>query len=311
MKLSIISTIIFLVVNTNLDAQLFKKMLDRTADKIGQRVEDKVVEGISTELANRAVRPLDNIYDEMFKTQYKERYGKDWEEEEFENDEEREKAMQAMFGNMFGTVDLPDVYQFDRIIDIEVYDYGSKKPNQMKLLTSNSQGIFGMEQEEDGVQLMVYDFDNDVMTIFNEDEKTATAIPNVMGMAKMFQPAIEKEMEKEMADVEVSEIKSKTILDCKSKGYKVKTDEEESEFYICMDAGTSWSDSYGRLMKQLSPNFYEKNEMYSHLTSGMLMRAKTKRKKDKKESKWETTNIAEKSISIVTNNYKLTNTMGQ
>jgi len=307
MKKLITILLIVLFAASESDAQLFKKMLDRTADKISDRVEDKIVEGISTELANRAVRPLDRMYDEMFRQQYKEQYGKEWDDEEYENDEERTAAMNAMWGSMFGTVDLPESYSFDKVIEIEVYDYGSKKANKMKMIVNQNQPIFGMEQEEDGTQIVVYDFEKDIVTIFNESEKTAMAVPNVMKLAKAFSPQIEEEMKKEMEGAEISEIKSKKILDCQSKGYKVKTEEEESEFYICMDAEVSWGESYGKMMKQLSPNFYENNELYSEFTSGMLMRAKTKRKKDKKESKWETKKISSKNYTIKTADYKLTN----
>ena len=60
-------------------------------------------------------------------------------------------------------------------------------------------------------------------------------------------------------------------------------------------------------MFNISGNFYDNNELYSEFTRGMLMRAKTKRKKDKKESKWETKKISSKSYSIKTADYKLTN----
>ena len=298
---------IVLLAMSSSDAQLFKKMLDRTADKITNRVEDKIVEGISTELANRAVRPLDRMYDEMFRQQYREQYGKEWDDEAYENDEERVAAMNAMWGSMFGAVDLPESYSFDKIVEIEVYDYGSKKANKMKMIVSQSQPIFGMEQEENGIQIVVYDFEKDIVTIFNESEKTAMAVPNVMKLAKAFSPQIEAEMKKDMQGAEISEIKSKKILDCQTKGYKVNTEEEESEFYICMDADVSWGESYGKMMTQLAPNFYDNNELYSEFTRGMLMRAKTKRKKDKKESKWETKKISSKSYSIKTADYKLTN----
>ena len=289
------------------DAQFFKKVLDRAAVKIGNQVEDKIVEGISTELANRAVRPLDKMYDEMFRQQYKEQYGKEWDDEDYKNEEERANAMTDMWGSMFGTVDLPESYRFNKVIEVEVYDYGSKKANKMKMMVNQGEPIFGMEQEENGTQIIVYDFKKDIVTIFNESKKTAMAVPNVMKLAKSFSPQFEQEVKNQMDGAKISEIKSKRILDCQSKGYNIKTDKEESDFYICLDSDVSWGESYGKMMKQLSPNSYENNELFAEFSSGMLMRAKTKRTKDKKESTWETKKISSQNYSIQTADYELSN----
>jgi len=62
--LALLNSLLFCIPTS--EAQLFKKLVDRTADKIAQRAEDKIVEGVSNELANRAMRPLDKAFDDIF-----------------------------------------------------------------------------------------------------------------------------------------------------------------------------------------------------------------------------------------------------
>lgn len=284
-------------------AQLFKKMIDRTADKISQKVEDKVVEGISTELANRAVRPLDNIYDEIFREQYKATYGEDYDDSKYENDEERANAMTAMLNSMYGSVDLPPSYTFEYALEIETYDYGEKKPNKMKMFINPNSAIMGIEQNEDGTKYMVFDFEKDIMTVYDEEAKTAMAIPNVMKMASTF-AANSMDQGEDFSFEKMK--KTKKILDCESQGYKTKTDEEESEFYVCDDLAFGWKDSFGRMLQKTAPNFYKEGQ-YADI-NGMMLEANTKRNKDKKESKWITKKIDEKQFVIKNDEYKLNNT---
>lgn len=288
------------------EAQLFKKLVDRTTDKIVNRVEDKIVEEVSTELANMAVRPLNNYIDQLFQTRYQEQYGKEWDDSEFENNEERQAAMNAVWSSMFGSVELPDQYSFSKAVEIDVYDYGAKSANTMWMIFGSDGSLFAMEQEDKGQKTMiVYDFDKDVVAIFNESDKTAMAIPGVMGLTKAFMPMVEQEIKEEMEHTTVTKIAGKNLLDCQTQGYILVNEEEESEFYICSHAGVSWGDSYGQFMEQLSPTFYQDSEVYNDMKEGMLMFATSKRKKDDKVSKWETKQIVDTDYTIKTSDYKM------
>ena len=306
-RLILLFTVLLITVSDS-EAQLFKKVIDRTTDKLANRVEDRIVEEVSNELVNMAVRPLDNYMDQLFRQRYKEQNGKDWDDSEYENDEERQAAMSAVWASMFGSVELPDEYSFSKAVEIDVYDYGQNTANTMWMIFGPDDSLFAMEQQDKGQkQLIVYDFDNDVVSIFNQSDKTAMAIPGVMGLTKAFMPMVEQQMKEEMEQTSVTKIDGKTLLGCQTKGYNFKSEEEESEFYICSEAGISWGDSYGKLMEQLSPTFYQDNEVYNDVKNGMLMLATTKRAKDNKVSKWETKQIVDTDYNIKTSEYQISN----
>jgi hypothetical protein len=292
----------------NADAQLLKRVIDRTSDKITDRVADKVVEEVSNELANMAMRPFNNYMDELFQQRYREKYGEDWDDSEYKNDEERRVAMNSVWASMFGTVELPEEYSFSKAVEIDLYDYGATSPNTMWMIYGQDESLFAMEQQDGGEkQVMVYDFEKDVVAIFNQTEKTAMAIPGVMGLTKAFMPMVEEEMKKEMEETTVTKIAGKTLLDCQTQGYNLVNNEEESEFYICADAGVRWGDSYGQILEQLSPTFYQENEIFEEMKDGMLMFSTTKRKKDDKVSIWDTQQIVDTDYTIITSDYQLTN----
>ncbi len=303
MKYFITLSLVGLTSLSTLSAQLFKRVMDRAADKIEQRVEDKIVEGISTEIANRAVRPLDNVYDQIFREQYKATYGKEWDDEEYENDEERMNAMQAMLNSMYGNVELPESYTFDFAVEIETYDYGEKKPNKMKMLFNSNSGIFAMVQAEEDESLIVFDAENDIMTIYNQKEKTAMAMPSVMKMAGAF--AASAEYQESQTQYKFEKHKTKKILGYEAQGYKAESEEDKSEFYVSDQLGFSWRESFGQMLQKSAPNLYKSHD--GEYMDGFLLEAKSKRKKDGKESKWETKKVEEKTTTINNKDYKLSN----
>ncbi len=287
----------------NSNAQLFKRLGDRIQDKLEKKVEDKLVEELSEEIANRAMRPLDKAFDDMFKAKYKEEHGEEYDESKYEGDPEgRDAAMQAMMSSMFGNVNLPEKIEFDYAIAIDVYDYGEKKPNRVKMLISTSSNTFGMEQSQGGDKnIIVFEGSADKMYLFNESKKTVMAMSGIMGMASvMGKQELEKELDKDLKIEKTS--KTKKILGYKSTKYKMESEEDKGEFYLSTDLPFQWKDSFGGMIEKLSPQFYEKHPEYNQ--EGMLLEAKTKRKKDKKESKWITKEISNKKMIITTSEYK-------
>jgi len=56
------------------------------------------------------------------------------------------------------------------------------------------------------------------------------------------------------------------------------------------------------MIQKLSPQFYENNPEYD--IKGMLLEAKSKRKEDKKESKWITKEVSNSNTVIKTGDYR-------
>ena len=303
-RLILLFTVLLITVSDS-EAQLFKKVVDRAVDKVADRVEDKIVEEVSTELANMAVKPLDNYMDELFRQNYEQEYGKEWDESEFQNDKERQEAMNALWGSMFGTANLPEEYNFAKAAEVEIYNYGDKSPTSMWMIFGSDDKIFAMEQEDKGKkQVIVYDLENDAIAMFDQSNKTVLAMPGVMSMSKGIMPLVEEQMKEEMEQANITRIDGKTFLGCDTKGFKFVDDEEESEFYICSDAGISWSDPFGELIGQLSPTFYQ-DEVYSDVKGGMLIYANSVRKEDGKVSTWEIKQIVDTDFNIKTSEYQV------
>ncbi|MEL6389732.1 MAG: DUF4412 domain-containing protein [Bacteroidota bacterium] len=282
-------------------AQLFKKLTNRVADKVAQRAEDKLVEELSEEIANRAMRPLDKAFDDMFRAQYKEQYGEEWDDSEYEGDPEAEQAaMTAMMSSMFGNVDIPEQFSFDYTIEFETYDYGAKKPNTAIMMISTTSTAFGMKTEAEGESATII-YDNDNMYLFNEKEKTVMAMGGIMGMASAISSAAIEENMPQLIKFEKTG-KSKKILGYSSDQFKIETDEDKGEAYISTDLPFDWKDAFGGMMEQLAPNYYKEHPEYK--IDGMLLEAKSKRKSDKKETKWITKDISNKTVTIKSSNYK-------
>ncbi len=292
-------------------AQLFKRMMKRAQDKIEQRIEDKVVEEISEEIANRAMRPVNEAFDAMFRKKYKETYGEEYDDSKYEDDPQGRAAdIQGLINAMYGNADLPAAYDFNYSVEIEVYDYGQKKPNNMQLLIAtgqNSNGIMGFSDQSRGTdQIMVFDFDKDHIAIFDNQNQTVMALPGVFSMASAMALSTQEEASGE--DIKIEKMnKTKTILGYQAQGYKTESDETKGEFYVSRDLPFDWSDSFGRLSEKFSGNFLTSDR--SEPIRGMLLKASTKRKKDKKESKWIVTAIDKTDKSITTSQYK--NSMSQ
>lgn len=302
-----ILTVLLLSSYGTAEAQLLKRVLNRATDKIANKVEDKIVEGISEEIANRAMRPIDDWYEQVFREQYKATYGKEYDDSEYENDEERAAAMSAMMSSMFGSTEIADSYSFSHVMEVDMYDYGAKKPNKMKLLISTDSDIFGVKQESGDDQLIVWDFGKDVMVLFNEKEKTAMGMPSFMKMAsKMAAHSVDQELSDENFTIEKTS-KTKKILGYKAQKYEFSTDDETGEAFMTDEIGFSWKDSYGKMMKDLAPNFYRDNEVFAG--NMMVLESVNKRKSDKKKSKWITRKIDDKGYKIKTSDYKVSNPM--
>ncbi|MFT6810116.1 MAG: hypothetical protein ACJA01_003359 [Saprospiraceae bacterium] len=300
-RLILISLILILLV-TSAEGQLFKKLGNRIQDKIERKVEDKVVEEVSEEIANRAMRPIDDAIESMFRTQYKETYGEEYDDSEYEgNPEGRAAAMQGIMAALYGNVELPEQFAFSHDIHISVYDYGNKKANKMVLMVGSDGATMGFKNEDNKEQVMVFDFVKDQFAMFDNKKKTVMAMSGVFSMATAFaQSSISEDHEKFKFE---KMNKTKTILGYKAQGYKAETKDEKSEFYMSEDLPFDWSDMYGNLVEKMSANFYAEDSSQTP-PKGMLLEAKTKRKKDKKESKWIVDKISSQSTVISISEYK-------
>ena len=284
------------------EAQLFKKLKKRTEQKILQRAENKIVEGISEEFARRAMKPIDNAFDEMFRQSYKDKYGKDFDDSDLDDDPDiRRQQMNNILNNMYGEVDLPESYVFDYTVEVEVTNFGEEKPEKMKLYIDPINGYFGVRQKQNGEEhTMVFDPVKDQVVLFNEKEKTVMAIPNVMQMASVYGGQYQGEVDDTI--VYFGKIdKQKKILKYMCQGYEMETEEYKSIFYVTDRLPFNWTDSFGGFAQNISGNLYKDHEEYD--VNGMLMEGTTVDKKSGAESLWEVTKISDKQFKIDCSKY--------
>lgn len=290
MKL-VIRTLILIMLSSPVYAQGFlKKLGDKTMNKIQKKAEDKLVDELSEKLANAAVKPINNYMDSLFAESYEQETGEAY-------DPANAEKMSAFLEGMMAKVELPESYNFDYTLEVEVRDFGSKKEETMYMLVSTSQDIFGMQQKQDGKDmLIVFDNENSAMVSYNQDTKEVMALPvNSALMGAFAERAMEEEAKEK--DLKVTRLnKSKKVLGYASEGYRFESSDSESEVYISKSLPFSWEDSFGTMLRQFAPNFYKENEEYQ--IDGMMMEAETERKEDGKTSSWKMKKIEDKDYTI-------------
>ncbi len=305
MKKLYLAIIVSLLVTTNsVDAQLLGRLRNAVVDKVERKVEEKVVEELSEKIANAAVKPINHAIDEMFKERYKDVHGKDFEGDPNMSDEERAQMMATMMSSLFGAVDLPEKYEFDYTLTIEVKDYGDKKGQTVKMLIANDGKAFGFEQMDNSqMGRMVYDSEKDKMVIYNDKDKTVMAMANIMtSVGAMAQ----EEMKRQDEEIEFKKTsKTKRILGYTAMRYDMESVEDTGEFYIGTGMPFSWQSAFGKMMEKFSPHFKPKSsKMEAEIMNGFVLESISKRKSDNKHSSWEVKKIDSGKVTIRNKDYK-------
>ena len=307
-SLLLVSLVILLFPTHSQSQGIFNKAKKAFGKKVSDHVEDKVVDELTTRLANAAVKPIDKAIDDMFKATYKEHHGTEYNDSLYQDDpEKRAQMMNDMLRSIYGDVELPDQYSFAYTIEIDVTDYDEKKPNKMYMLVDPESKAFGMKhKEEDKDMIMVFDVAQDQMVVFDNKEMSAFAMPNVLKMARAYGSTEQFNDDLKTYGKFEKINKSKKIAGYLSEGYKYESETDKGEFFVSTKLPFDWNDAFGGIVESISPNFYKQNPEYS--IEGMMMYAKAKRKDDGKESKWEVKKVSDKSFTVDCSKYQLANT---
>lgn len=300
MKNTIKLILLCLFISTTASAQGFlNKLKKKTADKISQKAEQKLVDELSEELANRAVKPIDSVMDSMFKESYEKKTGEKYDPEDSE-------AMNAFFENMFTPVELPEKYEFNYIMEVEISDSKEKDEYEMTLFISDEQSIFGIEQENDGEKMMmVFDGTNEAMITYNKKEKKLMAISLNSEMMSMFGKMAKSEADKEGVFQIEKTGKTKKILGYLAHEWEYEMGEYESEAYISEEVPFNWDDSYGQVIQQFVPDYYSERDEAQ--MKGMLLESRTINTEENSMTRWETKKIKKKKTKIDNSKYEQTN----
>ena len=267
-------------------------------DKIQRKAEDKLVDELSEKLANQAVKPINSFVDSLMVESYEQNTGEKY-------DPDNSQKMADALNSFLGTAEVPDNYKFNYKMIVETKDFGSKKSNEMEMLVSDEQAIFGIVQEEDDKKMMiVFDNVNECMVSYDLQKNEFIAIPLNASMMTAFNGMANTEVQQSNLRIEKM-AKGKDIIGYYSEGYRYISDDTNSDVYISKELPFTWDDSFGKLLKQFAPNFYKENEEYQ--IDGMLMEAVTKRDEDGKKSEWKTKKLIQKDFEINNSDYTRSN----
>jgi hypothetical protein len=268
-----------------------------------RKIEDKIVDAITDEIARRAFRPVEQAIDSMMRQKYRDSIngGKevDW--------DKAGAAYGQFLEDMNKAVDLPESYVFDIIQEVETTDYKGKK-NQMKLYYAKTEAIMGMENmdEEKSTQLVVMDLNRDVMVLYTTDkkgQKKAQAIPSVMKFGGAMAASVKSDEREKPSDLKIEKTgKTKKIAGYTGHQYKGESKDVELDMYVCEDLKTSWSSKTATYMQTVAPAAYM--ESIRNIQGGiMLAFDNTKKEGDKEKTSWNTRKLSEKTFLIKNADY--------
>ena len=287
MNLTKFCTTVFLLFSmTTVHAQIFGRIMDRAADKLSDHIEDKVVEKISEEIARAAYKPVDQAIDDMFKQQY-------------EQDSTGGQVANVDYGDYLSKimkpVDLPASYAFDVQIYAETKDYDGDR-NDLTILMSSTNDYLGMVTYEDGKETMiVFDPTDDIMAMYDMEEKKVSAFPSMIDLAT--QVAAEQEMNIERTG------KTKKIAGYECVEYLIEDETATTKAYVSEDFPASWAKAFGQMFQKVSPNSRNK------LLEGMTLKSESKTKKKNKKSTYETKKVTRDLYEITNAEYEKINYM--
>lgn len=274
--------------SSNSEAQIFKKVLDETKNKLGETLEDIVVDKASDIIVKKLNHSLNKHIDNQIENAFK---GSEfYTEEENYNSTKNQAALAGYLSTLNASVDLPESYLFDTEMRVELKD--ANNTSEIIYYFSKNKQIFGLGANENGdSQIMVYDMENNLMVIYMKDEngkEHAQAIPMNTALVGSI---IDSELEKEGLNYTIRPSgKTAIVAGKKCEGYIGVGEDSTTEFYTTTDVGISYSDTFSGLIDNVSNSEYQ--NMLSSV-NGMMMKAITM--EDGEETIWEVKSI--KSIS--------------
>jgi len=284
--MKVLLTLIATFTITFAHAQIFGRIVDRAKDKISNKIEDKVVERISEEIARAAMKPIDNAIDDMLK----ERHAQD-------SINGKTDVDYGEFVNAFlKPVNLPDSYTFDMTLECETKDYDGDKTDMEMLLTKDGSAI-GFVQFENGKRMtMVFDTKNDIMAVYNEEEKKVQGMPSMLSLAGAMASSQEEDAY-EMSFDKTGKTKKVAGYECDE--WEIDDEETTTKALVAENFPIEWKDSFGPFLKQMLPTTQR-----DQMPKGMTLKSESKTKAKNKKSKFEVKKVIDSAMTINNRDYK-------
>lgn len=278
--------------------KLLNKIKNQTIEKTSDKVAEKASDKISDEISEEAEKGVDSMLDSIFNSNEQgDQYSDSLDVSH--NSKEMNQSIEKMMAALNQNVDLPDSYDFDIRLEIEISD-DKNDVTKMDMLLHKSEAIFGIQNEESRQQgLMVMDMEQDVIAIYDEDKKTVQALPNMMGLGKtMAKSSIKKDAG--TFTFEKTSI-TKNIAGYETVMYNFEDDEVKGQVYVAENFPIDWKDTMMKYGKEYLPQSYL-NETTG--VNGFMLFSESTEKKNGKKSYWKTTLVDTSGKTIKNSDYQ-------
>ncbi|GAB5555075.1 MAG: hypothetical protein Sapg2KO_46660 [Saprospiraceae bacterium] len=272
----------FITVPQQAEAQIVKDILRKASRSLENKAEDMIAEALAEAVARQLQKKIDNYFDDLARETYRQDSINRVENGDTLRYKNYQEMMSDMLGNMNDNSAILDEYEFDLTLDVEIAS--GKEVDDSKFFYTKDKAVFGVEQNDgkEGTSLMLFDLDNNVIVLFNEDKKgkkTAQALPWLLDMGAVVAASDDQ-------GLNPTNIKKtgqqKMIAGYNCDEYTGETEEETFEFYATPDLAEYWENSMGQFMQRFT-NYEYNNELQK--IDGMVLASVNKKKKAEKKTK--------------------------
>lgn len=256
--------------------QILDRVINRAINKTQQKLEDKAAEIIADQLTRYLERQIDSYLNDMAREQAIQDSIDRVNRGEKVTTEQVQARYREILAGMNDASKVADNYSFQVRMDTEVRE--GERVNTSAYLINTQKPIFAILQEEkQQSSYLVFDLENDVVVMFNEDnkgEKTGQAMPSFLNIVSHFSDST-------MMSVKIKPTnKSKTIAGYPCKLYLGESAEDSFEWYATTELSNLWQEGFYRHAQRFSgqPNMAEWQKI-----QGMVLESKFTDKNNKEK----------------------------
>jgi hypothetical protein len=299
--LLLVATFIFSI-PTSVEAQIVKDILRKASNRLENKAEDMIAEAIAEAIARQLQKKIDNYFDDLARETYRQDSIRRIESGDTLQYRNYQEMMSEMLSTMNDNSAILEQYEFDLILDVEI---GSgKELDESKFFYRKDQAIFAVEQEEKGDKnLMLFDLDNNVIVLFNQDKngkKTAQALPWVLDMGIIAASTEENGL---MPTSITKNGQQKMIAGYNCDGYSGESEEHSFQFYASPKLADYWQNSMGQFMQRFT-NYQHNSELQK--IDGMILESTSQEKKAEKKTKKFSLNKKSEATEVNSDSWRVT-----
>ena len=218
---NILIAFVFLLIGTNIQAQI----LDKIAKRAESTAERTVLNRTDREVSKQTNKTIDGVIEGDKEKNTKKTPKKS-------KTKKKTRNPNIIGGNMDG---IPDSYNFQYSLDMKITSDGNT--SNLKYFAAPNASYFGTGVAGQNKSVIVYDIENQAMITFMNSNGQKMAMKMNMPLQEEMQEMINQKGSNSKGDgMKYIPIEGKTLLGYKCKGYLVKQEEGTSKIYITNEA---------------------------------------------------------------------------